>query len=556
MPTNQTLETVLEMLPNSMAIKSDTKAKGSNVTQEESHATFEVPDVMTIIKFAIPAIGVWLCSPLLSMIDTSAVGLLAGTAQQAALNPAVAVTDYSARCMSFLYTGATSILARQQSAAKDGSKVDNDNQHSLAISKTFMGALQMSQWVGSGLALVLLLFSPHMLRALIGNAEGMDPTILTSATRYVRIRALGMPAAATIGVAQASCLGLKDVVSPLKVIGSAAVFNLVLDLALVGQKPLWLGGAAGAAWATIFSQYLALGLFLRSLSTKPRQQQSAPITTTGSNIGATPSNDSTAAPSPTSRTTRGILSPFRVTNFKTWFTIPSSELFSKFRPFVIPVTTTQIGRCSAYVAMGHVVSSCLQTNHILAANQVVTSLFYTLIPISDSLSLTAQSFLPPLLAQPDNTPNKAKYLRKATFNLLKVALMFGAILSSFVASIPLFMNIFTTDAVVQSMVQEILPVLGICFALHGVFCGSEGILLAHQDLNFLGRMYGIFFVVVPAAFLRMKQLALAGTVNIGLATVWQAFLCYHSFRMATWVGRVVQLQRQTHQRGNLAKKDC
>jgi len=33
------------------------------------------------------------------MIDTSAVGLYSGTAQQAALNPAVAVTDYSARTL-------------------------------------------------------------------------------------------------------------------------------------------------------------------------------------------------------------------------------------------------------------------------------------------------------------------------------------------------------------------------------------------------------------------------------------------------------------------------
>ena len=56
----------------------------------------EAPSVNKILKFAIPAIGVWLCSPLLSLIDTSAVGLLSGTAQQAALNPAVAVTDYAA----------------------------------------------------------------------------------------------------------------------------------------------------------------------------------------------------------------------------------------------------------------------------------------------------------------------------------------------------------------------------------------------------------------------------------------------------------------------------
>jgi len=42
------------------------------------------PTVAKILKFAIPSIGVYLCSPLLSLIDTSSVGLLSGTTQQAA----------------------------------------------------------------------------------------------------------------------------------------------------------------------------------------------------------------------------------------------------------------------------------------------------------------------------------------------------------------------------------------------------------------------------------------------------------------------------------------
>jgi hypothetical protein len=64
---------------------------------------YEVPSFMRVVKFAIPAIGVYLCSPMLSMIDTATVGLFCGTLQQAALNPAVTIIDYSAR----------TILARQ-----------------------------------------------------------------------------------------------------------------------------------------------------------------------------------------------------------------------------------------------------------------------------------------------------------------------------------------------------------------------------------------------------------------------------------------------------------
>jgi hypothetical protein len=68
----------------------------ASATNETLITEASAPSVTKILKFAIPAIGVWLCGPLLSLIDTSAVGLLSGTAQQAALNPAVAVTEYAA----------------------------------------------------------------------------------------------------------------------------------------------------------------------------------------------------------------------------------------------------------------------------------------------------------------------------------------------------------------------------------------------------------------------------------------------------------------------------
>ncbi len=63
----------------------------------EKHMAIQSPESLSsseIVKFAIPATGIWLCGPLLSLIDTSVVGLFSGTIQQAALNPAVAITDY------------------------------------------------------------------------------------------------------------------------------------------------------------------------------------------------------------------------------------------------------------------------------------------------------------------------------------------------------------------------------------------------------------------------------------------------------------------------------
>ena len=73
-----------------------TKTTTPEIVSASSVVHPQAPSVRQILKFAVPAVGVWLCSPLLSLIDTSAVGLWSGTIAQAALNPAVAVTDYAA----------------------------------------------------------------------------------------------------------------------------------------------------------------------------------------------------------------------------------------------------------------------------------------------------------------------------------------------------------------------------------------------------------------------------------------------------------------------------
>jgi Na+-driven multidrug efflux pump len=493
------------------------------------------PDAKKVLAFAVPAIGVWLCSPLLSLIDTSSVGLLAGTAQQAALNPAVAVADYSARLLSFLYTGTTHMVAVAQEA-------DRDVEGKPETAKAFRGALQLSVMVGTGVGSILLLFARPLLKAIIGN-EAIDPEVFGAAMKYVRIRSLGMPAAAAIGTAQAACLGMQDIRSPLCVVLVAAAVNLVMDLLLVGRPQLWIGGAAGAAWATMFSQYIAMGLFFKWLCQKPEPakldlENWNPIT----RLASIPLS---ALVKKTE--TRGFLA--NRLHWRDFFRLPDTSTTEAFKPYVVPITVTQVGRCSAYVALGHTVSSSFGTL-CMAANQIVTSIFYTLIPIADSLSLTAQSFLPGIVARKPS-PEKAKAIRGLTQSLLKVAGLFGVILASTVACLPVALQLFTTDPAVMILVRQIIPVLFIIFSLHGVFCGSEGILLGQRDLKFLERMYAVYFVVVPYLILRVKEAAKTGA-DVGLSSVWNIFLGYQLFRIAAWVGRVVWLQRRTDREAVLA----
>ena len=485
----------------------------------------EAPSIKRIISFAIPAIGVYLCNPLLSTIDTSTVGLFCGTLQQAALNPAVTIIDYSARLFSFLYTGTTNLVA-------SSNKEDETGEGLSGLKDTFVGALQLSLIVGTFFGIILLATSQNMLIALIGN-ESIDPELLKAAWRYIAIRAIGFPAAAMIGTSQAACLGLQDNRTPFQIIVTAALLNLILDIILVGRKWAWVGGTAGAAWATTISQYVGLALFLRKFTSnrESRENDKFEKSNDDSSINRSFKPD---------RLTKGLLAG------RMKFKSPPQSATDNFRPYFIPVTTTQIGRCSMYIAMGHVVSSTFDAVN-MAAQQIITTLFYTLVPIGDSCGLTAQSFLPSIMAQKPSE-KRTERVNKTIRNIYGVAGILGIFLWMIVACIPLFSPLLTTDPTVMALVQTVVPVLGLLFFTHGFFCAAEGILLALRDLKFLGRSYTLFFAIVPFLILRLKYAARAGA-NIGLASVWNVFAVYQAVRISVFTIRAFLLRSRLQQDG-------
>lgn len=590
---------------------------------EEEEEIIDTPSLAKIIKFAIPAIGVWLCSPLLSLIDTSSVGLLSGTIQQAALNPAVAVTDYGALLVAFMYTATTNLVA----GAKES---ERNSEAKPKTTKALINSLQVSGYVGSLLGAILVGFGPKILRAIIGN-DALDPAVFAAALRYVRIRALGMPAAVIIGSAQSACLGMQDIKSPLYVLLAAAIVNFFGDVLFVPNTNAWIGGAAGAAWATVFSQYAALFMFIKWLTHKPkppvvnltnaileltgestegksrrkrfrralkklslpqnkRGRASSASTTTKedevvtaaaivadvtaedntsgeqtesllqSSTSATTATSPSSGPSPVKRITtmfRGKENKrenknekdgekeFSVRGFladelkmRNLFQFPAPEDAKTFWPYVIPVTTTAVGRVSSYVAMSHVVSSSLGTLS-MAANQIILSVFYCLTPVADSLNLTAQSFLPGIFQQ-KWSKKRGEAIRMATNNFIKAGSVFGCAMVTAVACIPLLSRFFTADPLVIAQVNSCVPSLLGIFALHGIICAGEGVLLGQKDLTFLGKAYGAYFFIVPYFMLQVKKLALQGA-NVGINSLWNVFMYYQVLRSSVWLVRLKML---------------
>jgi Na+-driven multidrug efflux pump len=227
------------------------------------------------------------------------------------------------------------------------------------------------------------------------------------------------------------------------------------------------------------------------------------------------------------------------------FKFPSREILNSFAPFVVPVSSTQLGRVSGYVAMSHVVSSSLGTTS-MAAQSVILSLFYCLCPIADSLSLTAQSFVPSIAGQKPSK-QRSQALRQTTKNFYKAASIFGAFMVAAVACIPFLSRFFTSDPAVVALVNMVAPSLVGVLAVHGGVCAAEGLLLGQKDLGYLGSMYTAFFAVVPYFMLRVKAAALSGASGkiIDLRSVWKVFLGYQMFRFVSWITRVAILQRRS-----------
>ncbi|CAB9518175.1 Mate efflux family protein [Seminavis robusta] len=497
--------------------------------QKQIIQDYNVPSVRKVLAFAIPAVGVWLCVPLLSTIDTATVGLIAGTAQQAALNPAIAVMNYSAKLMTFLFSGTTTMIAAAQERDRSIQKdcVDNDNPRQQTV-HCLIGALQLSTLVGAGLGALVFVLARPLLFALMGSAS-TDPTILAAATSYVRIRAPGMAAAAMVGSAQTACLAQGDVRMPLYATAITAIINLVLDLVLIPT----VGGAAGAAWATTLSQFLSAAWVMQWLIKTKRTRASATAT-------SKVEQDNNLKQSTSTKSTRGFLAGRM--RFRDLLRMPSRDVSKGFAPFVIPVITTQAGRCSAVATIDHVVSSSLSTAS-MAANQILTCVYYGLVPVAEGLSLAAQNFVPGITERDGSPREKSIAMRLLLKSFLKSAGLCGIMLATIMGTLPLYSGAFTTDAVVRGIVSSVVPLFFITCLKHGVFCASEGILLGQKDLRFLGAQYAVYTFAIPYLLLQLKKAALAGS-SVGLFDVWRLFLMYDLFRTAVMALRIFRLERK------------
>ncbi|KAG6541706.1 hypothetical protein Mapa_016971 [Marchantia paleacea] len=433
------------------------EAAASLIGSEDQNKSL-IEQMREILVFAGPALGIWLSGPLMSIIDTAVVGQ-SSSLELAALGPGTVLCDQLSYVFMFLSISTSNLIATAL-AHKDEAEAAGHLSRLLFIS-LFCGVTMM---------LIIELFSTNLLQAFVGVK---NYSIIPAARTYVQIRALAWPIVLVGMVSQSASLGMKDSWGPLKVLAIASVVNLVGDVVLCS---FFHYGIAGAAWATMASQYIAGLLMLKSLGDK------------GYN-------------------------PLAIS-------IPSWSDLSHIMKLAAPILLSMLSKVCFYTLITYLATSLGAMT--LAAHQVMIGVFSLCTVWGEPLAQTAQSFMPALIY---GTNRNLKQARSLLRTLIVIGMVVGVTLGCIAVSVPwLFPGIFTSDPMIISQMRAITLPFFLSLMMTPPTLSCEGTLLAGRDLKFLG--YSMASCFVGGSFL----LLLCNKIGVGLAGSWWTLVAFQTTR--------------------------
>jgi len=113
---------------------------------ETIHARTGGGNLVEMLKFVVPSVGIWVANPLLSLVDTMVVGATS-TVQLAALGPGTVLCDY----LGFIFTGlavaTTGMVARASSQGK-ARELSNIVRNAVAVAIVVGLVLAIVQFLG------------------------------------------------------------------------------------------------------------------------------------------------------------------------------------------------------------------------------------------------------------------------------------------------------------------------------------------------------------------------------------------------------------------------
>lgn len=415
-----------------------------------------------MLKFAIPALGIYLSNPLLSNIDNAFVGRTVGAVGLAALSPATLCIDQVLYLFSFLSRAATGLASRAyytSSSSVDGSSEDDARERmkeaaSPAFSVSFFFGIIMSIVYASRLA-------PRMLTLL-----NVDPLLHTSAISYIRWRGIISWATMAQSILLSLFIVTKDAITPLKIIASAAALNVIGD-ALFCAWPLRMG-CGGAAAATALATLISSGWMVAGLARRRMMPR---------------------------------------------LKMPNLKECGALLEFTGPLLAITLTRMAGFMNMQRrVMTFGLES---LAGYQLCMNLLVFFILFGEPLSQLAQTKLPSLIDS--NKSDEASAIFKSIMTIsIFAALGVGSV--SYLTAL-LGSGLFTSNVAVQAVAKATAPVLFVAVSQTIVGIAVDGALMASRDFGFMLAI-GISSFALQAKVLTYCHSvpAVFGTFSLRLAT--------------------------------------
>jgi Na+-driven multidrug efflux pump len=468
-----------------------------------------LPTLTQYRKFALPCLALWVSGPLLSLVDTTFIGLSGPAGQSAqqlaALGPATTFFDGAQYLFAFLNVATTNLYssARAQENGESSTKAES-------VVRT---ASRVSFKCGMGIMFFLFAFCRPLLSLYIGEKAAATPGLLDAAVGYVQIRALSLPTSLLLGVLQAALLGSKDSVTPLIAILYSTIVNVCGDYLLV-SKLKW--GLQGAAIATTAAQWA-----------------------------------STAAMVGPAR--RKLVKDHVLGIFQSKRAVKEGDVTGKaFLSFAAPVLILIVGKLAAFGFMTNAAAGVPGQPTPLASHQIILSLLFFCGPFLEVISQTAQTFLPPFLAPASDyiaeqqavnpsydaeaDPQVTEWLdasKHVATSLLGIGIVSATIVASIVSLIPAFFgNFITSDPTVQAALQPLAKYLWMGAFFWAPVAVAEGVLLARRELRFLAGVYLASTALLPPALLRIKF------TQGNVAQVWACFAIFQLFRAVCFSSKI------------------
>ena len=305
----------------------------------------EEPTRSVLLRFYVPCLALWLSAPLLSLVDTSAVGLAAkageSASQLAALGPSTTFCDGASYLFAFLNVATTNLYASSLAARASG----DDAADPTAVVRR---ASKVALICGIAAMAIVCTFAKGLLSLYVGSTAASDPRLIVPATAYVTIRAISLPAALVGGVLQAALLGAKNSAGALVATGIATIVNVFGDLFLVSYLRV---GLVGAAIATTVAQCASTYVLIRKVTSTILD---------GSGLGLLGTKKGSSADAES-----------RISN-------------RSFLAFAAPVLALILGKIAAFGFMTHSAAGLGALS--LASHQITLTIFFFLLPFFEVTS--------------------------------------------------------------------------------------------------------------------------------------------------------------------------